>query len=278
MAIGTICCGELRRTWCSCKLDGDASENGFGNARDEKLSHSAEATMPETILTAATPAELQIKLGQLDTAVPPRSEGRRTDHVERYCVVHLLATIPPEHLSFPLTLVHSDRPDFVLTMPADNVGIEHTEAVPENVAQSMFLREKGLGSAIYFTPRALPGEPRKTFGELRDEILSHDLDDSGQGWEGDSAEREWAAAMAYFVKEKMRKAGAPGFVRYPANWLMVYDNWPLPAIDASQAAGYLAPLLWEAGAFAIFDVVFVLDDSRIWQFPGPLVYSLVKPI
>ncbi|KIL05685.1 hypothetical protein QX25_06690 [Stutzerimonas stutzeri] len=101
--------------------------------------------MSEIILQAGTLAELRTKLAELDIDVPARSEGRRNHHAERYCIAHLLATLPAERLSFPLTLVHSDKPDFVLTMSGTEVGIEHTEAVPENVARANFLREKGLG-------------------------------------------------------------------------------------------------------------------------------------
>lgn len=232
--------------------------------------------MSEIILRADTPAELKARLAELDIDIPLRSEGRRNHHAERYCIAHVLATLPVEQLSFPLTLTHSDKPDFLLAMPGTDVGIEHTEAVPENIARADFLREKeGLGPDVYFTPHVLPGEPRKTADELRREI---EADESGSGWCGDSPEREWAAAMAHHVKEKMPKATADGFVRYPANWLIVYDNWPLPAIDYSKAATYLAPLLAEMGAFSVFDTIFVHDDSHMCEFGGtPIIHALVIP-
>ncbi len=232
--------------------------------------------MSEIILRADAPAELKDRLAELDIAVPLRSQGRRNHHAERYCIAHLLATLPVEQFSFPLTLTHSDKPDFLLAMLGTNVGIEHTEAVPENIARADFLREKeGLGPDIYFTPHVSPGEPRKTADELRREI---EADESGSGWCGDSPEREWATAMAHHVKEKMPKATADGFVRYPANWLIVYDNWPLPAIDYSKAAKYLAPLLAEMGAFLVFDTIFVHDDSHMCEFGGtPIIHALVKP-
>ena len=214
--------------------------------------------MSEIILRANTPAELKDRLAELDIDVPPRSEGRRNHHAERYCIAHLLATLPVEQLSFPLTLTHSDKPDFLLAMFRADVGIEHTEAVPEN-----------------FTPHVLPGEPRKTAGELRREI---EADESGPGWCGDSPEREWAAAMAHYVKEKMPKATADGFVRYPANWLIVYDNWPLPAINCSKAASYLAPLLAEMGAFSVFDTIFIHDDSHMWEFRETPLTQVLRPL
>lgn len=231
--------------------------------------------MPETILRAETSTELADRLAGLDIEVPARSEGRRNPQAERYSIVHLLAALPPEQLLFPLTLTHSDKPDFLLAMPGFGVGIEHTEAVPENVAHASFLREKeGLGPAVYFIPHVKPGEPRKTADELRREI---EADEPGSGWCGDSPEREWAAAMAHYVERKIPKATASGFARYSANWLVVYDNWPLPAIDYTKAATYLAPLLALMGAFSAFDAVFVHDDSRMCEFRDALVIRMLRP-
>lgn len=233
------------------------------------------AKMPELILRANTPAELRARLAELDIAVPARSEGRRSHHAERYCIAHVLATLPIERLSFPLTLTHSDKPDFLLAMPDTAIGIEHTEAVPENVARADFLREKSLGSDIYFIPHAMPRESRKTADELRREI---EADEPSSGWCGDSPECEWAAAMVHCVQEKIVKATADGFDRYPTNWLLIYDNWPLPAIDYSRAAFYLAPLLADIGAFSVFAAIFVHDDSQMCEFRNaPIVHSLVKP-
>ncbi len=230
--------------------------------------------MPEIILQADTPAELRARLAELDIDVPARSEGRRNHHAERYSIAHLLAALRIEQLSFPLTLTHSDKPDFLLMMAGSGVGIEHTEAVPENVARANFMREKGLGPDVYFIPHATAGEPRKAADELRREIEDDKL---GSGWCGDSPEREWAAAIAHYVKEKIPKAMADGFFRCPTNWLIVYDNWPLPAIDYSKAATYLAPLLAEMGAFSVFDAIFAHDDSHMCEFRDGLVIRMLRP-
>jgi hypothetical protein len=232
--------------------------------------------MPEIILRADSPAELRARLAELDIDVPLRSEGRRKRHTERYCIAHLLATLPAEQLSFPLTVAHSDKPDFLLTMSGGDVGIEHTEAVPENIAHADFLREKeGLGPEVYFTPHVVPGEPKKSADELRHEIKA---DEFGPGWSGDSPEREWAAVIAHYVKEKMQKAMANGFIRHSANWLIVYDNWPLPHVNHIKAVSYLMPLLTDMGAFFVFDAIFVHDDTQMCEFRGtPIIHTLVKP-
>lgn len=235
--------------------------------------------MPEVILRADTLAELKTTLAALDIEVPARAKARRSSQVERYCIAHLLATLPAERLSFPLTLTHRDRPDFLLAMSAGgDVGIEHTEAVPENVARAQVLRGNGAGPDVYLIPRATPGEPRKTAAELRCEI---EADAPGGAWVGDSTEREWAKAMAHCVKEKLPKAIVDGFVRYRANWLIVYDNWPLPSVDYAKAAKYLAPLLRETDAYAVFDAIFVHDDSYMCEFrdapANPTLWSVQAP-
>ncbi|TFL15074.1 hypothetical protein CSC67_07035 [Pusillimonas caeni] len=231
--------------------------------------------MAGVILQADTPTDLIVKLVQLDISVPARAEGRTNHHTERYCLAHLMATLPEARLAFPLTLTHSDKPDFLLNMPTGMVGIEHTEAVSENVARAEFFREKGLGPDVYFPLRARPGEPRKTAVQLRSEIKT---DAPGPGWVGDAPQREWAAAMAHSIKGKMSKVMAGGFRRYPANWLLVYDNWRVPPFDYADAVPYLVSCLKELDVSRVFDAIFIHDDSQMCEFSEtPIVHTLVKP-
>lgn len=229
----------------------------------------------EPLLHANTLAELRGKLAKLNIMVPSRSEGDRKEQVERYCVAHLLATLSVARLAFPLTLTHRDRPDFFLEMSGLEVGIEHTEAVPRNAAAAQAMRERGVGPRVYFPARATPGEPKKASAEIRREI---EADVYGNGWEGDAPEREWAKAIAYYVKEKLPKAQAEGFTRDATNWLIVYDNWPVPAADYEKASSYLIPLLADMEAFTVFDAIFVHDTTKMCEFRGaPIIHTLIKP-
>ncbi len=182
------------------------------------------------LLRVDTRADLQAALKSLDSSVPKRSEGRRAEHTERFCIAHLLATLPHAYISFPLVVLHEDKPDFVLSMPSCSIGIEHTEAVAENVARAQFLREKGHGPDAYFAPHAVPGEARKTMTELLEEI---ERDEAGDGWVGDSGEL-WSKAMAHYAERKIAKAAS--FRRYEKNWLLIYDNLFLPGLRIGTAA------------------------------------------
>ena len=77
---------------------------------------------------------------------------------------------------------------------------------------------------------------------------------------GDSPEREWAAAMAESVEEKLPRAMADGFAHHAVNWLIVYDNWPLPHINFAKAVSFLSPLLEGMNAFSLFDVLAPVEN------------------
>ena len=173
----------------------------------------------------------------------------------------LLATLPTNRLRFPLQLDYNDRPDFVIKMAEDRIGIEHTEVIPENVAHAAFLREKGHGPETYFTPHAVLGEPKKTGAKLITEI---EADEMGDGWCGESFERDWAAAMFHFIQGKSAKALADGFDRYREDWLLLYDSWPGPNLNFRKAVSYLQDLL-VADKVRTFDSIFIIHGEELCE-------------
>jgi hypothetical protein len=211
-------------------------------------------------ITADSAAALLNQLSKLDIRVPPRTEGRTREHTERYAAAHLLSALAAcDLLSYPLTVMHRDRPDFALSMKGEVVGIEHTEAVPENDAHRSALRERGYGPLVYFVFRSSPTEPRKTAKQL---IADIERNHGGSGWAGDSVEREWAAAMIHFVNRKTKAMLSPGFDRYPRHWLLVYDNWPAPALDRGDASQKLHALCEAGGVFTSLENVFVMSGVQ----------------
>ncbi len=226
------------------------------------------------LLSAADATQLRTALGSLDIAVPLRSEGRTTRHVERYACVRLLATLPFAEWQFPLAIDHADRPDFHIIDGDRDIGLEHVEAVPQNQAHADVMREQGVGPDTYFLRAAQPGERRKTGAQLRREILE---DAQGGPWIGDSPERQWAQAMGYFIERKVEAARRPGFTRRAESWLLVYDNWPLPVIAPELAAQKLVARPELAAGLSCFDRIFVLDEQQLWGFGRDGVVS-IRPV
>ena len=149
------------------------------------------------MLVASNELELDRMLRGMDISVPRRSEGRTKDHTERYAIAHMLsALIGKDRLSFPLELIQRERPDFLLKTNDSQIGIEHTEAVPQNEAHKTVLRDKVNGPEVYFISHHQPGESKKPAKELIQEIK---VNHAGAGWTSDSVEREWSEAMFYFI-------------------------------------------------------------------------------
>ena len=216
----------------------------------------------ETLLSVESPEELRRELAAFNTEVSPRAFGRTTKQTELYAIAHLLASLPPGRLGYPLSVDHGDRPDFVLRQSGQSTGIEHTEAVAENLARASVLRTKRAGPPVHFMQRASPGEPRKSSTQLLQEIQA---DQPGPPWEGDAPEREWAEAMLHFAGVKTEKAQRQGFARHRENWLLVYDNWSVPAVSYSEAGSLLQEKCIEASIFTTFDRVYVLGSRLLCE-------------
>ena len=235
-------------------------------------------TRDSTILVEANSADdLRVRLTGIDIEVPPRHEGRTTPQVERYDMVHLLATLPSHRWTYPLTVTHGDRPDFLLVDgDGRQIALECVEAVPENEAKKAFLRGRGHGPEMHFIGHAEPGEPRRSTKRLLKEI---EADDAGDGWAGDSVEREWANAVAHFATEKARSVRKDGYERGDETWLLMYDNWPLPHVKPETAASYFVAHPAVAEIFGSFGRVFVMDGQGVWEFSAGLweYHALKRP-
>lgn len=221
-------------------------------------------TQPSILVEASSEDALRALLADIDTDVPLRHKRRTTTHVERHEMVHLLATIPGSRWVYPLTVLHSDRPDFVLI---DGIGrrvaVECVEAISENDAKKAFLRGLGHGPEMHFIERAVPGEKVRSTKQLLKEIAE---ERPGPPWCGDSAEREWAAAMAHFATKKAKSVAKAGYERGDETWLLVYDNWSVPHVKADGAARYFMAHPMFAEVSDTFGRVFVMDGKGVWEF------------
>ncbi|BBN87054.1 hypothetical protein [Azospira sp. I09] len=218
-------------------------------------------------LSAQSAAELLQQLREIDISVPLRTEGRTTEHCERWSICRFLASYAESSLiNYPLRLQKRERPDFLLEIPFGSVGIEITEAVPPDFAWADAKREELNYDTLTFIHRFEPGEPRRSKEEI-DRIARGAT--WGDVWAGDAPEREWADAMLHFARRKAEALAKTGFERFPADWLLIYDNWPLPAVDDSKAAAYFMELLCTQPGPLPFDRIFVECKRSIWQFQIP---------
>ena len=184
---------------------------------------------------ATSLADLAAKLRGVDISCPPRSECS-AEQAEIWSGCRLLATLARDQsVSYPLTLTHRDRPDFLLSLPSRAVGIEITEAVASNWAWADAKREENGYEKLVMLERFIPGEAPRS----REEIDTIARGDSrGAIWPGNASEEDWADAMLNFSIEKKKKFEKPGFMVCAENWLIIYDSWNAPSLNEAKAAQY----------------------------------------
>lgn len=219
-------------------------------------------------LSARSATDLLQQLRAIDITVPPRGEGRTKEHTERWSICRFLASHARTRLlEYPLRLEKRERPDFVLRLPSRKIGIELTEAVPPDWAWADARREKLNYENLVFLHRFVPGEPQRPKEEI-DRIAPGAT--WGSGWAGDAPEREWADVMVHFARQKTERLARPGYERFAADWLFVYDNWPLPAVRHDEAAAYFMERLSNLDAPLPFERIFIECERAIWQFCPPV--------
>ncbi|MBM4273597.1 MAG: hypothetical protein FJ134_03920 [Deltaproteobacteria bacterium] len=218
-------------------------------------------------IAANSAIDLLAKLKAIEINVPPRKKGRNTEHCERWSICRFLATYAETNLiQYPMRVEKREKPDFLISLPSTRIGIEVTEAVPPDWAWANARRENFIGSNLIFLQSFQPGGPRMSKMEV-DNIASGA--NRGDGWVGDAPEKEWAEAMAYFSLQKADKFLKSEYERFDVNWLLIYDNWPLPAVEYLTGADYFLQWLGTLDTPLPFDSLFVECADSILHFKVP---------
>jgi len=198
--------------------------------------------MPVAISSAANKADIQTQLRNIDISVPLRTNGRTTNHTETWTVCHLLATLAETDIvNYPVSVEHRDRPDFLVQFGEKQIGIEVTEAIPEQYAAYSALAEREFPDVFLEPGHFRWGKEKRSTEEMRILLRQNRL--SAPPWMGDSAEREWALYIQSVVESKLTKLAKPGFGHFSDNWLSIYDNLPISHIDLEKAISFLIPTL-----------------------------------
>ena len=216
-------------------------------------------------LDAVSLSELHDNLRARDVRVPRRTEGRTTELSETWIACRFLATAGGEGLlEFPLRMEPGERPDLVVTMPSGRVGIEITEAVPEDGARVAAYSEHKEIDEFRVIPRYRVNDPPRSRAEI-EKIARGKVRELPRM--GDCVERDWVEAMLHFVARKAASFAKPGFEEYPSNWLLVYDNWTGTAgLDEQMATERLDRQVFVHAPKNPFDRVFVLRPRALLEF------------
>ena len=216
------------------------------------------------LINAESQDQLRLCIENLAIDVPLRGQGRTSDDCEQWQVQRLLQTLfRTGELQSPVSLTKRESPDFLLTT-THAMGIEATEAInPDYIAATMHPHASNPKSVVDPSMFKWSTRGRRTRKQIRDEAARTEL--TGDGWPGDSPEREFATIIADTVMAKHTKL-IDGYERFDSDNLLIYQNQTLPCLDVECARHHaehkVASLLHPPG----FHRVFVDDGERILEF------------
>jgi hypothetical protein len=203
-------------------------------------------------IKAENSAELLRILKNVDISVPPRDEGRTTEHCETWSICRLLATLTKHNrIGFPMQLTKRERPDFLLKTGDRYIGIELTEAINEEYAKATTLPQANEDGAIFDPSLFKWGTPPRKLRDLHSIVSRKKL--TGPGWEGNSVEGEYADAIFNVITSKTEKLRQQDFDKFIENWLAIYCNITLPALELDEANLFFtgkAVDYWSEGGFS----------------------------
>lgn len=165
-------------------------------------------------------------LGDVDVSVPGRTEGRRSHHRERDCMVHYLQTLAGESLlEFPLKIVRSESPDFFLNFTDCSVAVEIRDVGTERSQEATTLLERSPVGTFLEGEASLvrPGE-----------ALQH------PGYKNNEGETELAGLILDALDDKAETINGPHFQAADFYDLLLYDNSHLVLVTDFKA---LRPIL-----------------------------------
>lgn len=202
----------------------------------------------------------------LEIAVRPRGEKRHKDQTEAFSSrSFLIALAGTHHIKYPIKVIPSDKPDLDLIFNNDKVGVEITEAIPEDFARAEVLAKRQYPDAIVDRSLFLWGSARKSNSELHNILRASSNKLIGSGWEFDSAEQEWANAIFDTICKKIEKINKEEYRAFPRYWLLIYDNLQLPPdLNLRQGVGYLRNLIpRQPKKSRMFQYIFIEENSTL---------------
>lgn len=193
-------------------------------------------------IKSTTNLELIEQLKRIDTFVPLRTSGRKTHHTEIWSISTLLATLSNyNEISFPFSLNHRDKPDFLVCSSDLAIGVEVTESIPQKYAEFCAFAECEF-TYVYLDIGDFRWDSEdNTKNEMRAILANPAIISSG--WSGDGAEREWALFIHKSIETKLAKLTNDGFEKFDENLLSIDDNLTIPNVNLQKAISFFQPLL-----------------------------------
>lgn len=207
--------------------------------------------------------ELLQVLQQLEIRVGS-AVGHTPQPRERYVLARFLSTMASLNLlRYPLKLVHGDKPDFLLHMQSEQIGIECVEAVAKESRHIRAIRRRKYPQAWRSIPTLKAGENLLTATE-KDQFASGERGEAPL--QGNMPEQMWADAMEHFVRNKTTKLRAGNYAGSPKTWLLIQDEYSAVINhdeELEEAMALCLPRIKPFFDVPCFDSIFILNRGQL---------------
>jgi len=185
--------------------------------------------------------------------------------IELHQLQTLLKRIVKLGYESPSDITESERPDFLVTISGQRIGIETTASVYQEHVRASKLHLKQCPNQCIDTTHLQDRDQRRS----NDEILADMLNLSSDWKDSEQAMRDWRDKIASTLESKRVKLSNPGFSIFDQNWLLIHDE-PGLANDTftyDRACRHMAALFSTPTAFPRdFDAVFLLSDRYLFRW------------
>lgn len=192
-------------------------------------------------------SDLLKKFSNIDCSVPERTQGRTSDHNERYSLkIYLIRLSYNKLLRFSLRIRKREAPDFLIFNDDETTtALEETTATIGDFEQAQTELEKSpegtmLESGLFKLEQSpLPkGKYKEALRKPGEKLV-------GDGWDGNSLEREWADIILRAIDKKTKSLNGLHFKTADRDELLIYYNGPAAGIDIKDALPLLKQDIYE---------------------------------
>lgn len=215
-------------------------------------------------IKAGSAQQLVTLAKSLKITVPPREENRyKSPEAWSICSL-LIALAETHHIKYPVKAIYMDKPDLDIIFKNDKVGVEITEAIPEDFAHAEVLAKRKYPDSIVDRSMFSWLSPRKDSSEIHRILQTSSKKLIGPGWKNDSLEREWAVAIFDTICIKLEKINKKDYRDFPRYWLIIYDNLHLSTQYLQLMVKYLRQILpHQPKNNRMFQYIFIEENSTL---------------
>jgi hypothetical protein len=185
--------------------------------------------------------------------------------IERFHVDALLKRLTKLGYSHPDSIEFSERPDFILQISGERIGLEATRAVFQEYVRGAILHDTECPNAWVVTTNLMDGPKRRS----NDEVVADMLNICSDWKDSEQDMKDWREKISRSLNAKREKLNQPGFQRFPKNWLLIYDEPGLESdtFTCDRACRHLAGIFSARPQIPRdYDTVFLLSHRYLFRF------------